>query len=62
MVENNQENERASNDEVREFTSKYSHILPVFDKIFSTVHFSTGSLDDNDIEFLVTFIQQAMVL
>jgi hypothetical protein len=62
IVENIPENERASNIEVQEFTSKYSQILLVFDKIFSTARSSTGSLNDDDIALLVTFIQQAMVL
>jgi hypothetical protein len=62
IVENIPENERASNIEVQEFTSKYSHILLVFDRIFSTARASTGSLNDDDIALLVTFIQQAMVL
>jgi hypothetical protein len=62
IVENIPENERASNIEVQEFPSKYSHILLVFDKIFSTARASTGSLNDDDIALLVTFIQQAMVL
>ena len=61
-IEKIPENERASNTEVQEITSKYSKILLVFDKIFSTARSSTGSLSDDDIALLVTFLQQAMVL
>jgi len=62
IIEKIPENERASNTEVQEITSKYSKILLVFDKIFSTARSSTGSLSDDDIALLVTFLQQAMVL
>jgi hypothetical protein len=62
IVENVPENERASNDEAHVFRSKYSHILLVFDKINPLHVLVQEALMKGEIEILVTFIKQAMIL
>jgi len=62
ILEKIPENERAGNDEICDFLSKYSNVLLVFDKIFSTARARIGSLDDGEIQTLVEYIKQALVL